>query len=85
MSNKENEEAYIKMRQKGFSDVVYGNNYREFKKKVEESLKENPVDLTKPLPYNNPLSQTTFTNKGGKTKRNKRRNRKTKSRRYRLH
>lgn len=86
LSNKENEENYIKMRQKGFSDPVYGNNYPAFAKAAKESLTENPVDWSKPSPYQQTLrqlSQTTFTNKGGKTKRNKRRNRKTKSRRYR--
>lgn len=88
LSNKETKKIISKCAKKGFSDPVYGNNYPAFAKAAKESLTQNPVDWSKPSPYQQTLrqlSQTTFTNKGGKTKRNNRRNRKTKSRRYRRH
>lgn len=40
MSNKENEENYIKMRQKGFSDPVYGNNYPAFAEAAKKKFRK---------------------------------------------
>lgn len=81
-----NDIDYINMRQKGFSDPVYGTDYKAFAIAAKKSLIENPVNMNAPSPYQkylNQLNQSTFTKhskKGGKTKRKRRQ---SKSRRVR--